>query len=576
MNTLMTELAGSTLFTVTGLVVKGTVLLLLAGAIALVLGRRAPAARHLVWTLAMAMLVVLPLAAFALPGWDVPVIVERALPAPTEAAIVAPAGELVTHADGGAGDVATQTLGVAGDVGKQAAVPLWRRALSPSALLWVWVVGAAAVLMWLLAGRVALRGVLRTAEPLTGWESARRDAAWLLEVDRPVRLYRSARAAMPLTWGVLHPVVLVPAEAEAWPEEQQRAVLLHELSHVARFDCLTQLVAGVACALWWFHPGVWYAAHRMRVEREHACDQMVLAAGTPAPEYAAQLLDLALRFRAVRAAPMVALHMARGNQLEGRLLRVLAGVSERRRPSRWTVGLAAAAVLLVTLPLSALQPAVASAPAAPVGQAHDAAPAEHEPDLDGVEEHAVLPDAADAREPDAGTQQAALPAPTPLPVAQSQAAPGTGITMSGDGDSIARIVRRVPLREAAFSILTRDGRTALLLRDTTIVLQLTDRGLEAISVDEKPGDEEAGFLKQVMEGMLRGGLRMLLDRGIEYSLTDLRDARVEGGRLVLESRRGGVIFDEVNINDGNVLEQFSERDARAFAQRVNRARARLP
>src|SRR6185503_12449308 len=95
-----------------------------------------------------------------------------------------------------------------------------------------------------------------------------------------------------------------------------------ELAHVVRHDCLTQLLAAVACAVYWFHPGVWWAARRLRVERELACDDRVLASGTPAPDYAAHLLDLAYALGRTRT-PVLAVSMARPPQLEGRMLAVL-------------------------------------------------------------------------------------------------------------------------------------------------------------------------------------------------------------------------------------------------------------
>ncbi len=79
-----------------------------------------------------------------------------------------------------------------------------------------------------------------------------------------------------MTCGAWHPVLLLPDAAENWPLERRRVVLLHELAHIKRLDWLTQTLAYIAGSLHWFNPLVWLAARRMRVEREQACDDLVL------------------------------------------------------------------------------------------------------------------------------------------------------------------------------------------------------------------------------------------------------------------------------------------------------------
>src|SRR4029077_13029222 len=95
---------------------------------------------------------------------------------------------------------------------------------------------------------------------------------------------------MPMTWGLWRTRLLLPEQSNSWPTEQRRAVLLHELSHVRRCDCLTQFLAQIGCALYWFNPLVWIAWRRMQVERERACDDLVLNAGAKASSYAQHLL----------------------------------------------------------------------------------------------------------------------------------------------------------------------------------------------------------------------------------------------------------------------------------------------
>jgi hypothetical protein len=196
------------------------------------------------------------------------------------------------------------------------------------------------------------------------------DGAWLtlaqrmaarLGVRRPLTLMSGAGLRVPVTWGILYPVILLPDDAGAWPDERRRYVLVHEMAHVKRLDALTQLVAQVAVALFWVNPLTWLAARRMRVEREHACDDyVVLGAGVPPSTYAGDLLDMVRALggpghRAARPA-FAALAMARRTEFEGRMLAILDAAQDRHPLSRRGTLMLTAAVLALALPLAAFQP----------------------------------------------------------------------------------------------------------------------------------------------------------------------------------------------------------------------------
>ena len=108
-------------------------------------------------------------------------------------------------------------------------------------------------------------------------------------------------------------------------------MLLHELAHVKRWDCLTQTVARIVCALYWINPLVWLAARRMCVERERACDDLVLNGGCKASDYATHLVEIARTFRHMPQWPAIA--MARSSQLQGRIAAIVdASRARRSRP----------------------------------------------------------------------------------------------------------------------------------------------------------------------------------------------------------------------------------------------------
>ena len=142
---------------------------------------------------------------------------------------------------------------------------------------------------------------------------------------RRIELRASSMPLIPVTWGVMRPVVLLPVQAEQWPEPVRRLVLLHELARIQRWDVGLQLIGRLATAVYWFHPLAWYALHRLRAECECACDDQVVQLGERRTDYAQQLVDLARSLRAARLS--AAVPMTRKNTLEKRIKALL---DERR------------------------------------------------------------------------------------------------------------------------------------------------------------------------------------------------------------------------------------------------------
>jgi carboxyl-terminal processing protease len=182
---------------------------------------------------------------------------------------------------------------------------------------------------------------------------------------RRVRLVQSPRRSMPMIWGFFRPTLLMPDDAGTWPEATWRAVLRHELEHVRRWDCLTGLLARVACALHWFNPLAWLALEQARSERERACDDRVLGAGEEPSDYAEQLLMIASGGRS-RVFPLaVALAMAAPSRIEQRLCAILDPRRSRRGLTPGRLGLAAVLAAVCTGVLAPLGLSTAAAQAPP-------------------------------------------------------------------------------------------------------------------------------------------------------------------------------------------------------------------
>jgi beta-lactamase regulating signal transducer with metallopeptidase domain len=304
---------------------KATLLLGLAAVAALLWRRRPASARHLVWSLAIGgALALLPLATM-LPGWRVDV-AEIGGPVAAEAATAA-----ATVPD---------------------AVP-W-----DAALLAVWLTGALLVLGRAALAQVRVHALARRARPVRDWRAEGLQRAGMA---RPVALVESAEIALPMTWGVLRPVIGLPLASSTWTRASLDAALAHELAHVQRFDALTQLVAQVACAVYWFHPLAWLAALRMRELREFACDDAVLAGGTRPSEYAEEVLAIVGAHGDQPRFGAAALGMARLSHLKARLFAVLNPGLDRAPLARQRALVMVGGVAALVLALAVIRPAVAEA-----------------------------------------------------------------------------------------------------------------------------------------------------------------------------------------------------------------------
>lgn len=365
-----------------GLALKGMLVLLIAAGAAFLLRGGSAAARHWVWLLALVGLLLLPLVGWVMPGWSVSVPVgsahgaegdaaatggEAAVPSPTGGDVVA-----VVRAEGARSpretsreDLAPSARSPSGAGPEPAAAvavkapPVAPRSFLPGAgaLLLLWGGGVLALITRLAMSHLALLRVEKRARPTTS-ERIRGGLAALSErigLRRPVRLLEGDRDAMPMSWGLIRPRILLPAGADRWPTDRLASVLLHELAHVRRRDCLSQLVAELAVALHWPDPLAWLAAHRLRVEREHACDDAVLVHGGRATRYASELVALARELRTLPASVPAGVAMAGPGHLRQRIRAVLDADRPRRLGRRFAVTGAALAAGVVAM-LAAVRP----------------------------------------------------------------------------------------------------------------------------------------------------------------------------------------------------------------------------
>jgi hypothetical protein len=163
-------------------------------------------------------------------------------------------------------------------------------------------------------------------------------------VRTPTEIAISDAVSIPSVVGVLRPRILIPpSTAGSLRTEELASVLAHELAHVRRRDPLTGILQALIESLFWFHPAVRALGRRVRAEREHCCDALVvMAVGNPVG-YARALTALELLRHG--ANPLVP--AATDGVLLERVRRLLGEAEPRRRRARAPVmaTLAAAGML---------------------------------------------------------------------------------------------------------------------------------------------------------------------------------------------------------------------------------------
>ncbi|MHC4675343.1 MAG: SUMF1/EgtB/PvdO family nonheme iron enzyme, partial [Planctomycetota bacterium] len=128
---------------------------------------------------------------------------------------------------------------------------------------------------------------------------------------------------------------------EITSHHELRHIFLHELAHLKRHDIQLGWLTSLLQVLHWFNPLVWFAFHRMRADRELACDGLVLSAmkADEPQQYGQTIVNLLERFSQPRYLPGMAGILENKAQLKRRIS-MIAGF--KKNPRRWSI----AAILL--------------------------------------------------------------------------------------------------------------------------------------------------------------------------------------------------------------------------------------
>ncbi|MBL8891242.1 MAG: DUF1549 domain-containing protein [Planctomycetaceae bacterium] len=354
---------------------KGTFVLILSGLGCWLLRRDSAATRHCILTVAIAMLLLIPVLSYSLPQWRILptwamassfVAIESLSPSevvapsrensflPPDATRQAHEAEPSAAVAGALSDSlpnsslpalggppprnSPQTRSLPSDV--QEFTKSVDRVDDDFSMGWwsflpsVWLIGVMLLATRLLVSAIQLR--LSEFRCSDGSEILRPELTRAMQkigLKRGFRVWLDPKDSVPIVWGLLVPRLRLPAAALHWSKEQLHSVLLHELAHLRRFDLFELLLTQLACALHWYNPLVWLAGRKLHTERERACDDLVLSCGVKASSYAQHLLHVSASSAAGKWSQVCGLAMARQSSLEGRLRAVLSDNHQRRRAS---------------------------------------------------------------------------------------------------------------------------------------------------------------------------------------------------------------------------------------------------
>ena len=138
----------------------------------------------------------------------------------------------------------------------------------------IWLIGALACALFFTMAYLKCYREFKTSLPVDNDYTRR----WLCDhpIRRTIEIRQSDRISAPLTYGLFHPVILMPKTADWGDADSLKYVLAHEYVHICRFDSLIKLVLTAALCVHWFNPAVWMMYVLINRDIELSCDEAVI------------------------------------------------------------------------------------------------------------------------------------------------------------------------------------------------------------------------------------------------------------------------------------------------------------
>jgi bla regulator protein BlaR1 len=142
-----------------------------------------------------------------------------------------------------------------------------------------WLIGAFVLILRFLGGWIYTEHLRHNSRLVMNkeWRARFGVLTAKLKIYQSIELKESAKILTPMVIGTLQPVVLIPIGLlTGFPTSQIEAILAHELAHIRRYDYLVNMLQSFVEVVFFFHPALWWLSERVRIEREHCCDDLAV------------------------------------------------------------------------------------------------------------------------------------------------------------------------------------------------------------------------------------------------------------------------------------------------------------
>jgi|GEM_PF-6169122 beta-lactamase regulating signal transducer with metallopeptidase domain len=142
----------------------------------------------------------------------------------------------------------------------------------------IWLIGFTLLTIRLAGGLWFLNRLRSKSSPISFDGLSLEALSVRLGIGKKVEALLSSEIKLPITFGWIKPVILLPAGyINQLTTVEVEAILLHELSHIRRYDWVFNLLQAVVEAVFYFHPMLWWISSTVRMERERCCDELAVA-----------------------------------------------------------------------------------------------------------------------------------------------------------------------------------------------------------------------------------------------------------------------------------------------------------